>query len=402
MKKILLMLSLICMYMGSMWGQISSISGNSIVYFGETWMYSLYFNSALAEDTDFIIKIEYGSFEDSKNTERIERIKKGTLRYDFFIKWGNPETNDAKIIAYKSGDLPANMKTLNVKVKSTTGENGAVYGNLAGPQSVLPGDTITYHYHIVSNDIYESQLSWSYDDNYLKRIPNKPTDNFKTITFIVKYCHIQTKVSVRAEYKNQVSTVNTSIMGKIAKIISPSGTTMIRMRNYTFALDIPSNIRDGVSVAWQGSMNFSLVSGQGTCEAVYIPGQIGTGTVKATVTSNGQSYTVEGPSIQIISDPNPSSITYNAINSTIDISSKDLVGSLEFGKDIKGATKFQWGGAFPPQYTDGKTNSVYAVAKKHIIQAKGMSIYVDASNSSETVRIFYNVTVDGKGGFLID
>lgn len=75
MKKILLMITLICGYMGSMWGQISSISGNPNVVTEETWMYSLYFNSPLDADTNFIIKVEKGSFQYGKETEKVERIK---------------------------------------------------------------------------------------------------------------------------------------------------------------------------------------------------------------------------------------------------------------------------------------------------------------------------------------
>ena len=146
-------------------------------------------------------------------------------------------------------------------------------------------------------------------------------------------------------------------------------------------------------------MLLSLLSGQGTCEAVYYAAREGTAIAKATVSYKGQSYAVEDSSVRILLDPNPSSISYNAIKNYTDISRYDRVGSLTFGSEIRGATKFQWYGGFPVEYKGSKTSASVTVDKKHIIsKAFGMTIWVTASNDKESVTIYYFVSVDGVGG----
>lgn len=274
---------------------------------------------------------------------------------------------------------------------------------IEGVSTVISGKTYTYKFASVTG--FSLTGIWTFDKEYFELVS-------QTLTEITLKVKDKKGITAISQPVNEIYTGIVMLSSKTITVtdavfeIKPSKSAVYNDEQISYTID---GCESGDIITWQDGNNMILVSGQGTTTATFKASGIlfdaygyAASTVKAIISHNGKNYSIKNSDVQIKLKPSTGSITYNAINSTIDISSKDLVGSLEFGKDIKGATKFQWGGAFPPQYTDGKTNSVYAVAKKHIIQAKGMSIYVDASNSSETVRIFYNVTVDGKGGFLID
>lgn len=308
MKKILLMITLICGYMGSMWGQISSISGNPNVVTGETWMYSLYFNSPLDADTNFIIKVEKGSFQYGKETEKVERIKKGVRRYDFFVTWGDTAADDAKVIAYKQGDLPSNIKTLKVKItgippKPQPEEPKDI---LKGPEFTLPGDTITYHYHINGSVGKEEDIFWYYNHDYLRRVSNKPADNFKTITFVVNYTDKDLQTRVQAVYNNTTSnSVNTTIKGMPFTITSLGEPIVNLGVNNLYKLNVPAKLKGEKTITWLAGNNMTLVSGQGTTNATFKSTGYGLGTVKTMVMYEGKSYTIENSVVEIV---NPDAI----------------------------------------------------------------------------------------------
>lgn len=168
--------------------------------------------------------------------------------------------------------------------------------------------------------------------------------------------------------------------------------TIVAINNTTsYSVVLPP----GATITWQAGANMTLISGQGTATATFKAASNGYGTVKATVTYDGKSYTDENSSVRIDSG----SISYNAIKNYTDISRLDRVGSLTFGSEIKGATKFQWYGGFPVEYKGSKTSPIVTVDKKHIIsKGLGMTIWVTASNDKESVTIYYFVSVDGVGG----
>lgn len=168
--------------------------------------------------------------------------------------------------------------------------------------------------------------------------------------------------------------------------------TIVAINNTTsYSVVLPP----GATITWQAGANMTLISGQGTATATFKAASNGYGTVKATVTYDGKSYTDENSSVRIDSG----FISYNAIKNYTDISRLDRVGSLTFGSEIKGATKFQWYGGFPVEYKGSKTSPIVTVDKKHIIsKGLGMTIWVTASNDKESVTIYYFVSVDGVGG----
>lgn len=318
--------------------------------------------------------------------------------------------DESKVIRF-TGDIKDLY--LDIEYKSASGETGGSTGFpyideiitstvdnrlLSFTYPAHPGDTIICYCKVVNAVVKEGEISWTYNSDHLRRIPNKSDNDFKRITFVVKYTHTNIRSEIRAEYGVFKAREEVEIEGKPAKMI-PSSSAVYQGNKITYTLDIPSNIRDQVVVNWEGSMLLSLLSGQGTCEAVYYAAREGNAIAKATVSYNGQSYTVEDSSVRIILDPNPSTISYNAIKNYTDISRYDRVGSLTFGSEIRGATKFQWYGGFPVEYKGSKTSAFVTVDKKHIIsKGFGMTIWVTASNDKESVTIYYFVSVDGVGG----
>ncbi len=394
MKKILLMIYLSLFALLSFAQNTVMITGESRPKVNQTYNYRITSGFHGVSGTKATWKVTNGKFLNGTTT-----LSQDVDAMSADVIWTNAGQSGTLSYSYTNGSS-SYSGTYNVSIDSNDsgGGTGGIEIKFVGPQSVSPGDTITYHFHINTNLIKEEELSWTYDSNYLKRITNKPDDNFKTITFIVKYTHVNLNTNVKAEYKNKTYTVNTSIIGKPAKMI-PSSSQVYQGNKITYTLDIPSNIRDQVVVNWQGSMLLSLLSGEGTCEAVYYAAREGNAIAKATVSYKGQSYAVEDSSVRIILDPNPSSISYNAIKNYTDISRFDRVGSLTFGSEIRGATKFQWYGGFPDQYKGSKTSATVTVDKKHIIsKGFGMTIWVTASNNKESVTIYYFVSVDGVGG----
>lgn len=176
--------------------------------------------------------------------------------------------------------------------------------------------------------------------------------------------------------------------------------------SYTLKSILGNSLPLGASVIWEVGKNMTLVSGQGTATATFKASATlfdaygyATGIVKAKILYNNINYDAENSDVQIKQLPYTGSISYNAIKNYTDISRLDRVGSLTFGSEIRGATKFQWYGGFPVEYKGSKTSPIVTVDKKHIIsKGFGMTIWVTASNDKESVTIYYFVSVDGVGG----
>lgn len=176
-------------------------------------------------------------------------------------------------------------------------------------------------------------------------------------------------------------------------LIIPGANLIASNQNITYTL---KDYYPSATITWQAGNNMVLVSGQGTATATFKASSNGYATVKAIITYGGKSYTVENSSVLV-------GINYNALYNTIDLDPKELVGTLTLGSEIKGATSFSWGGLFPPQYYNvNRTASTMSFAYKHILSFGGLYIWVEASNGVDTVKIIYNVTVGGQGGFPRD
>lgn len=329
MKKILMVLLLTSISIGFAWGQIRDLVGNQNVVTGETWMYSLNFSSALAQETNFIIRTgKYGTFNNSKDTARVEQIKKGTLRHDFFVTWGNTATNDAKIVAYKQGDLPANIKTLKVKVLT---------GPVTPPPSIYTkkADFDCPDYFLF-NDIIECVAvtreflpKFSIDKNVFdvisevsesKRIHISNSSSYwiNTTTLRLKAkqnVYMSSNIKVTGKSYDYLTNIEYHHEGqKTVKIhpkhtISTTATILCANQNGSYKLEpYISNVN------WQPISNMTLASGQGTATATFKASGNGYGKVKATVTYDGKSYTVENSSVWVGKPSKPTIIGFEAGN----------------------------------------------------------------------------------------
>ncbi|MDR2951554.1 MAG: hypothetical protein LBV71_20380 [Prevotella sp.] len=336
MKKILMVLLLTSISIGFAWGQIRDIMGNQNVVTGETWMYSLNFSSGLAQETNFIIRTgKYGTFNNSKDTARVEQVKKGSLKHDFFVTWGNTATNDAKIVAYKQGDLPANMKTYKVKITaSQTEKPESIYGKVTimCPDYILFGETVEC---IASVSGYAAP-NVEIDKNLFDIISIKNTSDPKhyipihnQIVTIRAKQNIYTSYIIKATAYKSNGYLNKDYYyegQKIVKIhpkhtVSTTATILCANQNGSYKLEPSAS-----NINWQPISNMTLASGQGTATATFKASGNGYGKIKAIVTYDGKSYTVENssvwvgkPSVQILP---PSSSGWYEQNSSYIFSAK--------------------------------------------------------------------------------
>lgn len=81
--------------------------------------------------------------------------------------------------------------------------------------------------------------------------------------------------------------------------------TIVAINNTTsYSVVLPP----GATITWQAGANMTLISGQGTATATFKAASNGYGTVKATVTYDGKSYTDENSTVKVV-DPNAPVIT---------------------------------------------------------------------------------------------
>lgn len=298
MKKILLVLMCLVLFSLNSVAQISSISGNQSVITGELWMYSLYFNTPLATDTEFIINTsKYGVFNNSQDTVRAEFIKKGTSRYDFFIKWGQVATNEATISAYKQGDSPSNVKKLKVKVlkASCNGnyqtEDGSI--TISGPEETEIGRNVTYSINAGEG----AQVNWSYDEAIFEKV----AETNKSITLKVKDKIWRTDIKAEVVSIDENTCTKYILKGYFfVSVYSILPNFSIKASdNYVCLNNECSYEIEGLNpsinptVQWSSNENCLLLSGQGTTKVRYRTVKNGEIHIKAIVSYEGNDIVVE-------------------------------------------------------------------------------------------------------------
>ena len=261
--------------------------------------------------------------------------------------------------------------------------------SISGPSSTKYNDYAEYSISVNPNISIKS-ATWNNSQEF-KYISGQGTSNYKVqvVNNDKKVVNNAIEVTAQTDYGVFYANKNVSIEPVFA--ITTNQTTVYSGDYVSYSI----NAISGAVITWESVNNTTLISGQGTSTAIFKTFDKGYGIVRAIITYAGISYTVENSSVRIDSG----SISYNAIKNYTDISRLDRVGSLTFGSEIKGATKFQWYGGFPVEYKGSKTSPIVTVDKKHIIsKGLGMTIWVTASNDKESVTIYYFVSVDGVGG----
>lgn len=261
--------------------------------------------------------------------------------------------------------------------------------SISGPSSTKYNDYAEYSISVNPNISIKS-ATWNNSQEF-KYISGQGTSNYKVQVVKNDKKVVNNAIEVTAQTDYGVFYANKNVSIEPVFAITTNQTTVYSGDYVSYSI----NAISGAVITWESVNNTTLISGQGTSTAIFKTFDKGYGIVRAIITYAGISYTVENSSVRIDSG----SISYNAIKNYTDISRLDRVGSLTFGSEIRGATKFQWYGGFPVEYKGSKTSPIVTVDKKHIIsKGLGMTIWVTASNDKESVTIYYFVSVDGVGG----
>jgi len=403
MRKILMILSLICLCVGSVCGQsLKFKDAPTTVALNDVTEFTVHLLNASPLKAYQVSIRATGGTPDRTTIP----IGMGINISSFKVRW-TQITNTAKVEVVLR-NVPENtpigsaVSTPNIKVLKDNTEDPSQKMSISGPSELYVLEPGTYnlinHQFSISNSakwVEESNLcrvkeEWDYISGYSAIVtPIMSSDSEKT--------------RLRCTAGDSSTGLNAifykTIIIKKPKITSNS----INIQNNEEVTYTLKDYYPSAQIVWQAGNNMTLVSGQGTSTATFKASGLffdaygyATGVVKATISNNGINYAAENSDVQIKRNATTGSITYTARNNNTLLDPKDNVGSLTFGGDIKGATSFEWGGGFPPQYKGSKTSSTVIVDKKHIILAKGMYIYVIASNARESVQIFYNVATDGE------
>ncbi|EGK01684.1 MULTISPECIES: T9SS type A sorting domain-containing protein [Dysgonomonas] len=342
MKKILLIIIYIMGISVCAYAQIRDIQGNYDVTTGSTWLYRLNFTSALKEDTKFIIRTsKYGTFTNSQDTSRIETVKKGATMYEFHVQWGGVATNDAKITTYKQGDIPANTKTLKIKItKAITDPPQQQYGSIKidGPDYIPYGEIVQFVAYQGSEG-YESWPKYDINTDLFEIINTEYTyaPVYRTYIKLKAKQNIYSKKTIKAYYHVTMNNIEYHYSGRKDVIIHPKHSIKAENLILCTSQTMVYKIEPLASViTWQSSTNMTLVSGQGTPNATFRASGNGYGTAKATVIYDGVSYQLENSQVWVGKPLTP------IIRGNERLEEYQSQLAYFFDGEITGASEFEW------------------------------------------------------------
>lgn len=318
----------------------------------------------------------------------------GDIRYEWRVTGGislvktTPECATIKALKPGAGILSVSYYNMNGQMIDYQITNIVINPNPKAPTIIGPNKIRargTYTYYLNS----QQAISWEVNKDYFDIV----SQDTKKITVKAKDKLGTTGIGALVKVDSDILTSHITIEIKNQEFkIENSKSTICNNEQMTYTLN---GTEAGDIITWQPINNMTLVSGQGTSTPTFKGSGNGQGRVKAVISYDGKSYTVENSSVWV----GPSG---GIPNNTIDIDSKDLVGSLTFGEVAKSGVQYEWGGMFPPQFKGDKSRSSVIVDKKHIISQKGLNIWVKQTNSCGTVISYFVVTVGGQGGFPRD
>ena len=376
-----------------MWGQSFSISGPSNCNMNVSYNYYILLSAPARNNLYFNLKASHGLCSPVAIL-----IPAGQRSGVFSVRWTSETTNGIVTAAIPMGGSATSPGVRVVKEGGVISDQGYT---MSGPDVLHVLETGKY---ALANYTLESFHKLEWHDLY--KISNiEPIVKYGNFTKIEDYANITPLTPSSRDGQRVLKSLIKDASGKEIgysdykyvkikePIITPSTYSVGNNKAMTYTL---KDYYPSATITWEAGKNMVLVSGQGTPTATFKASSDGYATVKATVTYGGKSYTVENSSVFV-------GITYNALYNTIDLDPKELVGTLTLGSEIKGATSFSWGGLFPPQYYNvNRKAPTVNFAYKHILSFGGLYIWVEASNGVDTVKIIYNVTVGGQGGFPLD
>lgn len=295
MKKILLMITLICGYMGSMWGQSFSISGPSNCNVNVSYNYYILLSAPAKSDLYFNLKASHGSCSPVAIL-----ISKGQRSGVFSVRWTS-ETTNGIITAATPGGAPATSPGVRVvKEGGVISDKGYT---MSGPDVLHVLETGKYS---LANYTLESSHKLEWHDLY--KISNiEPVVKYGNFTKIEDYANItpltpsrdgQTvlKCLIKDASGKEIGHSDYKYVTVKEPLIIPAANLIASNQNITYTL---KDYYPSASITWEAGSNMTLVSGQGTPTAIFKASGNGVGAVKATVTYEGKRYTVENSDVWV-------------------------------------------------------------------------------------------------------
>lgn len=359
MKRILLGVIFCCLWSVSSWGQgLIRIEGPNYVNANSIQYYRI--DYAISQSMKVKILVSHGTIElSTSNTKEVTLSGSGT--YSFSVKWNDvgSTVKDAVIAAYPIG---GNIEGAGVTLEkititkidggSTTPPNpgsedvGKLFHHYPNGNNVISGDTILFGYKDKLPASYYYIEDWTYDRNLFREIDRKShmiTLVAKQVTGITAtYAEVKIHVKERlAPFISQdvlnhtwgLKIYGTPYIEKIGNRVACSNqNTEYQIGN----LHIPNRVWQ--SVSWQSGQNMTLISGQGTPNAVFRASGNGYGTVKAKVVyDNGQTFEIENSDIWV-GPPAPLTSLTGFEQGTFAPNQRVYIGAMSGG-----ATDYIWG-----------------------------------------------------------
>ena len=295
MKKILLMITLICGYMGSMWGQSFSISGPSNCTVNVSYNYYILLSAPAANNLYFNLKASHGSCSPVAIL-----ISKGQRSGVFSVRWTS-ETTNGIITAATPGGVPATSPGVRVvKEGGVISDQGYT---MSGPDVLHVLETGKY---ALANYTLESSHKLEWHDFY--KISNiEPVVKYGNFTKIEDYANItpltpsrngQTvlKCLIKDASGKEIGHSDYKYVTVKEPLIIPGANFIASNQNITYTL---KDYYPSATITWEAGNNTTLISGQGTSTAIFKTFDKGYGIVRAIVAYGGKSYTVENSDVWV-------------------------------------------------------------------------------------------------------
>lgn len=408
MKK-LLFTFLACI--SSIVGYTQSITGNIIVCPKQSYTYTYTLPGSATKDIIVTIFINNGTI--SNNPQANYTIKKGESKFTFNVIWNDIATSFAQIDAHTNDGVTQNAILNNITIASmsnikptyfasTPAANNGIIKIPLGQTGVLNMTVNDFLYYLNLNNNPTYKIT---DYRWTVGTQSTEAKNKYAINYGVADLN-QTLVSITPVGNACSKSYGGSISYTIQRffdiqIKSNSGSVTCPNNNVSFSLQ--GTIPQGSTIEWIAADNFTLVSGQGTTNAIFRTGSTNsTATVKAKITYPGFSETLQNSEVWVGVPETPSGVSGFSNGKNFNFNSLYSLSAYE----SKGATEYIWsitdGGEIRKYDVNGNRNvEMYTSINVGWNQTKSFSLRVSARNkcgtSGERALTGY-VTFSGPGG----
>lgn len=281
MKKILLVVMMLGVFIGSAWGQ--SIVGPTKVTVNKEYTYEIVYGKPLTVPVSGGIKVTGGRC----NTSNFA-IPPGLDIYRFKVTF--TEITDKATIT-----VSTNTGNTSITVKVSKGETTSSDLIISGPESLYVNEKGIYRLENYKDKTFRPEWRNPSKGLSIRELPallvNDPYE-VEVTALSSNYENGATSLTcvVPTDGSNRTSLYGYKEIRVICPVIVEEKTELCANENIGYKL---VNYRPGATIRWEAGSNLSLVSGQGTSNAIFKGTGNGYGTVKAIITYEGSNYTVE-------------------------------------------------------------------------------------------------------------